>query len=161
MNNDTMQLLKQMISEKREVRYIKSGSRNGWVGRITKFNPAANKITIVFSHNGLEQDYSHTALIFPGGSKEGFYDGYIEIIEKPTDTKAYSAPIIKEADFLILSHNGALIGTEDTYDEALAFATEQVVDQKVFTKVHVFQKTATVQTKMPEVEVLNMKEIIG
>ena len=55
-------------------------------------------------------------------------------------SKICEVPNMKEADFLVLNHQGILIGTEDTYDEALGFATEQVVDQKTFTKVHVFQR---------------------
>ena len=38
MNSQIEQFIKQLIAEKREIKYIKNGSRHGWIGRITQLN---------------------------------------------------------------------------------------------------------------------------
>lgn len=141
--------------------YTKQGSRNGWRGTVQSILGNGERVQIEYD-NGLMQPYDISAI-------HGEW-AYLEVTSQPSDMKDLydmsAVPVqhpnnqpvavstrAKVQPYAVVSMQGKLLEMFQTEDEAVQFATEQVVDAPTFTKLHILQVTMTVQPKQVKVEV--------
>jgi hypothetical protein len=134
------------------IKYIKGGHRNGWEGFINEIT--LSRVQIRYD-NCLDQWYRLDALI--QREDASYDDAYLRVIDFGHDSssKPTNPPKInKYHSYLAVdAANGVTEGFSDE-ETATAFALEQVVSGKGFTKVQVYKGVFTVQTKTPEHEVI-------
>jgi hypothetical protein len=137
----------------KRVRYAKSGNRHGWLGTVAKIDLSR----VVIAWEELEQDYRLDALV-QLGHKPNYYDGaYLELLSDTEDVPKPDPSKAKLGNYVVSTTNKVL-ESFDTEQDAITFATEQVIDSKQFIRMSIFSRTYTVQAKRPKIEVLNVKK---